>query len=61
MWPCQNFCSFCFLWREREREREREHRPTKMKHSVLSKLGKVPNRIRAVIENTKPDSLYHTQ
>ena len=56
MWPCQNRCSFSFLWGEREREREREHSLAKMKHFVLSKLGKVPDRIRAVIENTKLDS-----
>ena len=47
---------FFSLEREREREREREHSLAKMKHFVLSKLGKVPDRIRVVIENTKLDS-----
>ena len=45
-----------FIFFSLEREREREHSLAKMKHFVLSKLGKVPDRIRAVIENTKLDS-----
>ena len=55
MWPYQN-CLFSFLWRERERERDKEHSLAKMKHFVLSKLRKVPDRIRAIIENTKLNS-----
>ena len=47
---------FFSLERERERQTDKEHSLAKMKHFVLSKLRKVPDRIRAIIENTKLNS-----
>ncbi|KAF3949403.1 hypothetical protein CMV_024718 [Castanea mollissima] len=55
--PCDdNSIYWFFTWTPSSQEKEREDSPAKMKHFVLSKLGKVPDRIRAVIENTELDN-----
>ncbi|GMY05408.1 monooxygenase 2-like [Fagus crenata] len=55
--PCDdNTVYWFFTSTPSNQEKEREHSPAKMKHFVLSKLGKVPDQIRAVIEKTEQDS-----
>ncbi|KAK9988740.1 hypothetical protein SO802_028979 [Lithocarpus litseifolius] len=55
--PCDdNSVYWFFTWTPSSQEKEREHSQAKMKHFKLSKLGNVPDQIRAFIENSELDS-----
>ncbi|KAL5561227.1 hypothetical protein UlMin_030974 [Ulmus minor] len=55
--PCDdNFVYWYFTWTPSSQEKELEANPAHMKQLVLSKLGNIPEQVRAVIENTETDA-----
>ncbi|KAG7978307.1 hypothetical protein I3843_05G076200 [Carya illinoinensis] len=56
--PCDdNSVYWFFTWIPSSQEKDQtEDNPAKMKQLVLSKLGKIPDEVRAVVENTELDS-----
>ncbi|XP_041009986.1 monooxygenase 2-like [Juglans microcarpa x Juglans regia] len=56
--PCDdNIVYWFFIWTPSSQEKEIEDNPARMKQFVLGKLGKVPDEIRNVIENTELDGM----
>ncbi|KAB1219996.1 FAD-dependent urate hydroxylase [Morella rubra] len=56
--PCDdNTVNWFFTWTPSSQEKAIEHNPAEMKQFVLSKLGKMPDEVRAIIENTELDSI----
>ncbi|KAL5561229.1 hypothetical protein UlMin_030976 [Ulmus minor] len=57
--PCDdNFVYWYFTWTHSSQEKELEANPVHMKQLVLSKLGNIPEQVRAVIENTETDLVW---
>ncbi|KAB1219998.1 FAD-dependent urate hydroxylase [Morella rubra] len=55
--PCDdNDVYWFFTWTPSSEEKETEDSPAKVKQFVLSKLGKMPDQVRAVVENSELDS-----
>ncbi|XP_030500621.2 monooxygenase 2 [Cannabis sativa] len=56
--PCDvNSVYWFFTWTPSQQERHRENDPAEMKQFVLSKLGKMPEKVKAVIEKTSLDCI----
>ncbi|KAK0581346.1 hypothetical protein LWI29_012654 [Acer saccharum] len=56
--PCDDQTVYWFFtWSPRSQDKELEDNPAKMKQFVLSKCHDLPDRIKAVIENTQLDSI----
>ncbi|XP_022953131.1 monooxygenase 2-like isoform X2 [Cucurbita moschata] len=55
--PCNANTVYWFsTWHSSKQGKEIEENPVRLKQHILSKLGKVPDRVRAVVEDTKVDS-----
>ncbi|TYK12110.1 FAD-dependent urate hydroxylase-like [Cucumis melo var. makuwa] len=55
--PCNSNTVYWFAtWCPSKQEEEIEENPTKLKEHILSKLGKVPDQARAVVEDTQVDA-----
>ncbi|CAK9316001.1 unnamed protein product [Citrullus colocynthis] len=55
--PCNSNTVYWFsTWRPSKQDGEIEENPLRLKQHILSKLGKVPDGIRAVVEDTEVDS-----
>ncbi|KAB1219997.1 6-hydroxynicotinate 3-monooxygenase [Morella rubra] len=56
--PCDDKTVYWFFtWTPSSQEKAIERNPAEMKQFVLSKLGKMPDEVRAIIENTELDSI----
>ncbi|PON89947.1 FAD/NAD(P)-binding domain containing protein [Trema orientale] len=56
--PCDgNTVYWFFTWTPSNQEKEMDENPGEMKQFVLSKLGRMPDKVKAVIENTELDSI----
>ncbi|XP_048337399.2 monooxygenase 2 [Ziziphus jujuba] len=55
--PCDDKCIYWFFTRRpSNQEKELEDKPELMRQYVMSKLGNIPEQVRAVIENTELDA-----
>ncbi|XP_048336857.2 monooxygenase 2 [Ziziphus jujuba] len=55
--PCDDKCVYWFFtWTPSNQEKELEDKPEKMRQYLMSKLGNIPEQVKAVIENTELDA-----
>ncbi|KAB2620833.1 zeaxanthin epoxidase [Pyrus ussuriensis x Pyrus communis] len=55
--PCDDKTVYWFItWSPSSQEKELEENPGQLKQYMLSKLGKIPDKVKAVVENTELDA-----